>query len=242
MTIINRAPLTLAVVGTAFLAVWALGWAVGIAPPVEPPESPTLSAPPPMMDDRTVVLFDGSSWSQWRTRKGEASAWTLQGDGSIQVGPGDAVTERDFRDFQLHIEFFCPVMTDSTGQARANSGVYLHGRYEVQVLDSYGLPKAGNSCGAIYSIAPPLVNAARPPGVWQTYDIVFRAPRLDNAGEVVSPGRATVLHNGIVIHNNQILPKATAGGLDQTMPARGPILLQDHGNPIRYRNIWVREL
>ena len=129
------------------------------------------------------------------------------------------------------------------GQARSNSGVYLHGRYEVQVLDSYGLAPAGNGCGAIYSVAAPLVNASRPPGEWQTYDIVFRAPRYGPVDELLEPARVTVLHNGIAIHNNLTVPQVTPGGIEGGfMRTMGPILLQDHGDPIRYRNIWIRPL
>jgi hypothetical protein len=196
----------------------------------------------PVTDDETVVLFDGSSWSRWRTREGDPSPWEVQADGSVLVTQHDAVTDAEFGDFQLHLEFLCPPMGEREGQARANSGVYLHGRYEVQVLDSYGLAPAGNGCGAVYSIAAPLVNASRPAGEWQSYDIVFRAPRYDGAGTMVETPRLTVIHNGVVIHNNLVMPKATPGGLDMEMPQRGPILLQDHGDPIRYRNIWLREL
>ncbi|MHC4448342.1 MAG: 3-keto-disaccharide hydrolase, partial [Planctomycetota bacterium] len=160
----------------------------------------------------------------------------------VLVGGGDAITRREFLNFQLHLEFFCPEMPGQRGQARANSGVYLHGRYEVQVLESFGQPPAGNGCGAIYSIAAPLVNASRPAGSWQTYDIVFRAPRYDAVDALVELPRVTVLHNGVVIHNNVELPKPTPGGTDQTMRTMGPILLQDHGDPVRYRNIWVRSL
>lgn len=228
--------------------------AAPLPPPVAPdlhhhhdgksvPPSYTLGAPPPVIgDDRTVILFSGASWEGWRQRNGQPSRWTLEEDGSVQVRGGDAITARSFRDFHLHLEFRCPIMPDAQGQARGNSGVYLHGRYEVQVLDSYNQPIADNTCGAIYSIAAPMVNATRPAGEWQTYDITFRAPRLNDAGEIVEPARATVLLNGIVIHNNLILPHATPGGLDTTVVAEGPILLQDHGDPVRYRNIWVRDL
>ena len=133
-------------------------------------------------------------------------------------------------------------MENTQGQARANSGVYLHGRYEVQVLDSYGQEPALNGCGAVYSIAKPSENASLPPGQWQTYDIVFRAPRYDQAGTVVELPRVTVDHNGILIHDDLELPETTAGGLDREMSGAGPILLQFHGDPVRYRNIRVRSL
>ena len=141
-----------------------------------------------------------------------------------------------------NLEFLCPALKEQKGQARANSGVYLHGRYEVQVLDSFGLPVAKNGCGALYSIAAPLVNASRAPGIWQTYDIAFRAPRFDNVDALVDLPRVTVLHNGVVIHNNVELPSTTPGGSDREMRTMGPLLLQDHGDAVRYRNIWVRAL
>ena len=155
---------------------------------------------------------------------------------------GDAVSRETFGDFHLHLEFLCPPMPDAEGQARANSGVYLHGRYEVQVLDTYGQEPALGACGAVYSIAPPMVNASLPAGRWQTYDIVFLAPRFDAAGDVEVLPRVTVLHNGVVVHNNLELPGTTPGGLDRDMVAEGPLLLQDHSDPVRYRNIWIRRL
>ena len=207
-----------------------------------PPAPMSIGWSPPPFDDRTVVLFDGRSWEAWTGRDGQASPWEVQTDGSVRVRGGDAVTRRQFGDFQLHLEFYCPVMTQEQGQTRANSGVYLHGRYEVQVLDSFGQPPAANGCGALYSIAAPLVNASRPPGHWQTYDITFRGPRFDEVDALLEPPRVTVLHNGIVIHNNLALPQTTPGGLDRDLRTVGPILLQDHGDPVRYRNIWVRSL
>jgi hypothetical protein len=207
------------------------------------PASPTLGAPPPALDDRTVVLFDGTAWRGWHQRDGKPSAWRVEANGAVTVQGGDAITDAEFGDFQLHVEFRCPPMRDRAGQARANSGVYLHGRYEVQVLDSHGDAVANNGCGAVYSIASPLVNACAAPGAFQTYDIIFRAPRMGaDPTAVTEPARMTVIHNGIVIHNNLVLPHATPGGLDEKVVARGPLLLQDHGDPIQYRNIWLRRL
>jgi hypothetical protein len=197
---------------------------------------------PPAFDDKTVVLFDGSSWDGWVQRDGSPSQWVVQDDGSVLAAGGDAITKLEFLDFQLHLEFLCPLMEEKSGQARANSGVYLHGRYEVQVLDSFGLPPAANGCGALYGIAPPLVNASRPPGEWQSYDIVFQAPRYNEVDALVSRARVTVLHNGIAIHNNREIPRPTRAGLGGFMHTMGPIMLQYHGDPVRYRNIWVRRL
>ena len=130
----------------------------------DPGPSPTLGAEPPNLDDeKTVILFDGSSWDQWTNKTGEPSQWTVRDDGSIEVKPrsGDARTAAEFGDFQLHIEFRVPDMPDARGQGKGNSGVYLHGRYEVQILDSYGLDSQDNDCGAIYKVSKPLVNACR---------------------------------------------------------------------------------
>ncbi len=214
---------------------------LALAPPPAPGPSPTMGAKPPALDDRTAVLFDGRAWEGWATREGASSEWALQKDGSVQVQGGDAITRREFGEFQLLLEFLCQPAPEKQGQARSNSGVYLHGRYEVQVLDSFGEPVAPGSCGGLYSIAAPLVNAARPPGEWQTYDIVFRAARFQD-GQVAENARVTDAHNGVVIHNNLELPATTPGGLDREVKATGPLLLQDHGDPVRYRNIWVREL
>jgi hypothetical protein len=211
--------------------------------PKDPGPSPTMGAKPPALDDRTVVLFDGTSWDGWRQRDLAPSKWQVMNDGTVQVVPSsDALSKRELGDFQLHLEFRCPPMPGRTGQAKGNSGVYLHGRYEIQVLDSFGDPPAGNGCGGIYSIAAPLVNASRPGGEWQTYDIAFRAPRFDDNGQVTQLPRVTVLHNGIVIHDNLELHGTTPGGLDGDMVPSGPLLLQDHGDPVRYRNIWMRAL
>lgn len=188
----------------------------------------------------TVTLFEGSSWDGWITRDGGDSGWLVQDDGSVLVGGGDAISRRQFRDFELHVEFLIPPMEEQEGQARGNSGVYLHGIYEVQVLDSWGQEPAINSCGAIYSIAAPLVNASAPPGTWQTYDIDFRAPRYDEAGALVAPPRVTVRQNGVLVHDDLVLPGPTPGGLGDEMRPSGPVLLQDHGDPVRYRNIRVR--
>jgi hypothetical protein len=134
----------------------------------DPGPSPTLGARPPY--DDTVELFNGTAWTGWVRRDGRPSEWQVRPDGSVQVRGGDAITEETFADFQLHLEFFLPDMGEKTGQARANSGVYLHGRYEVQVLDTYGQPPAMGGCGAIYSISPPMMTANRPADTWQTYD------------------------------------------------------------------------
>lgn len=208
----------------------------------DPGPSPTLGAPPPMIDDKTIVLFDGTSWAGWQQEDGRPSQWETQEDGSVRVRGGNAITDIQFTDCRLHLEFLCPLMEGRTGQARANSGAYLHGRYEVQVLDSFGDEPGIDRCGAIYSIAPPLVAVSRPPDTWQTYDIIFRAPRFDEAGAMTAPAYMTVLHNGVVVHNHQEVPHTTTAAMDSKMVPAGPLLLQDHGCPVRYRNIWLRKL
>lgn len=193
-----------------------------------------------------VVLFDGKSFDNWVGRNGKPAEWKLL-DGVLQVQPGkgDIVTKQKFDgSFQLHIEFRVPFMPKASGQGRGNSGVYLQGRYEVQVLDSYGLKSQDNDCGGIYTVAAPKVNACKAPTVWQSYDIDFTAPQCSD-GKIREPARMTVYHNGVKIHDDVKLVKdskpvtnTTAGmGGDPCSP--GPVLLQDHGNFVQYRNIWL---
>lgn len=192
-----------------------------------------------------VVLFDGTDASKWVNRKdGQSAGWTVR-DGYMEVRPGngDIITRDQFRDYQLHVEFWLPLMANQTGQARSNSGVYNQGRIEVQVLDSYGQPPRDNEAGGIYKVSVPLRNASKKPERWQAYDIAYRAPRIGPGGKQTEQGRITVFHNGILIHNNVAFDaQTTTSGLppegnDYSKP--GPLLLQDHGNPVRYRNIWI---
>jgi hypothetical protein len=188
------------------------------------------------------VLFDGKNLSAWLARKGGEANWKIK-DGYMEVlpGSGDIYSKEGFGDFQLHLEFWLPLMADKTGQARANSGVYLQGRYEIQVLDSYGLDAQDNDCGGIYKIAKPLVNACRKPEQWQSYDVAFRAARAEGEQLKEKP-RVTVFHNGLLIHNNLEIPMPTGGAMDVDMRKPGPILLQDHGNLVRYRNLWITSI
>lgn len=186
------------------------------------------------------VLFDGKSLSGWMSVKGGPARWKVA-SGFMEVAPGSGniYTAEVFADFQLHLEFWLPLMEKSRGQARANSGVYLQGRYEAQVLDSYGLQSQDNDCGAFYRIAAPLRNACKKPERWQSYDFAFRSARVDSTGKVTENARVTLFHNGVMIHNNLELPRATPGGLDEDVTKPGPLLLQDHGNLVRFRNIWI---
>ena len=194
-----------------------------------------------------IILFDGKDLSAWKHRdSGEAAKWTLV-DGVIEIAPNtpDLISRQDFGDFQLHVEFNIPVLPPNLkSQERGNSGVYMHGRYEIQVLDSFNSETYENGmCGSIYEQKEPDINACKPAGQWQTYDITFRGPRLDGGGKVVERPRITVYHNGILIHDNiEIQKDFTRAGMSGPVPKLGPILLQNHGSKVRYRNIWILPL
>ena len=188
-----------------------------------------------------IMLFNGSDVNNWTTRDGEPARWRVE-DGVLHVVPrtGDIMSTQRLTDFYLHLEFRCPDMPHAKGQGKGNSGVFLQGRYEIQVLDSYGIGIPGKGdCGAIYNQFAPLVNACRPPMEWQTYDVIFRAPRFNTAGAMTEQVRLTVLQNGLVIHNNIQLPGVTGAAIDEAIGEPGPLLLQDHGDLVAYRNIWA---
>jgi hypothetical protein len=200
----------------------------------------TLNAKPPK---EAVVLFDGTSLEKWTKMDGSPAGW-LVADGAMQVVPkgGDICTKQLFSDHFLHLEFKLSDMPVAKGQAKSNSGVFLQGRYEIQVLDSSGwdIPGLGD-CGGIYDQYAPLVNACKPALEWQTYDVIFRAPRCE--GKVVKePTRLTVVHNGIVVQNNVQLPGVTGAPTDLNVQLPGHLRLQDHGDIVWYRNIWVVSL
>jgi hypothetical protein len=188
-----------------------------------------------------VVLFDGTDMSQWSN----AEKWLVR-DGYVISGPGDVRSKAEFGDCQVHVEWASSEEIKGSGQGRSNSGVFLMGRYELQVLDSHENPTYfDGQCGAIYKQHPPLVNASRKPGEWQVYDIVWKAPRFDEQGKLVSPAFITVLHNGVVIQDHFQLEGDTPfirPPRYMAHPDKGPISLQYHGNSVRFRNIWVREL
>lgn len=195
-----------------------------------------------------VVLFDGKDLSQWASLDGTPSQWVVN-DGYMECvkGSGYIRTLRNFGDCQLHLEFATPTPAEGSGQGRGNSGVFFGlNRYEVQVLDSFdNATYADGSAGSIYGQYPPLVNVSRPPGQWQTYDILYTAPRFDRTGKHLAPARMTILHNGVLIQHNVELTGPTSWlerAPYRAHPEKLPIALQDHGNPVRYRNIWVREL
>jgi hypothetical protein len=203
------------------------------------PTDETLGLKPPA---GAVVLFDGTDLAKWARRDGKPATWPVK-DGVFSVGPGqgDIRTKEGFGNIQLHLEFSVPYMPEARGQARGNSGVYINGRHEVQVLDSYGLDSQDNDCGGIYKQHKPAVNACKPPLQWQAYDITYRAPKVEG-GKVAAKARITVKHNGVtIIDDQEIVP--TPGGIDGDEAATsGPLLLQDHGNDVQYRNIWIKPI
>lgn len=212
---------------------------LGVGPAMVHGQTGNTSKPP----KGAIILFDGKDASKWEHRKSkEPCKWdVVDGCLVVKAGAPDLQTKQDFGDFKLHIEFWLPLMADQTSQGRANSGVYSHGRYEIQVLDSYQNPTYPfGGCGAIYEQKDPDKNAIKPPEQWNTYDITFRAPRFDKDGKVTVKPRITVIHNGVKIHDNvEIEKSSTRGGDDSPQPKVGPIMLQNHGCPIRFRNIWI---
>jgi hypothetical protein len=198
-----------------------------------------------------TVLFDGKSLDGWLKTDGKTpAAWKLVDGGAMQSGGGNIITKDKFDgSFKLHVEFRVPYMPKATGQQRGNSGVYIQGRYEVQVLDSYGLDSKDNDCGAIYEVSKPLVNACKAPAVWQSYDIEFTAPKCAD-GKITEAARITVYQNGVKVQDDvrlvrknkegqEEIVKFTRAGMETDPCTPGPIMLQDHGNPVQFRNVWL---
>lgn len=212
--------------------------------PVPPLVSPGAGAAPP---SDAIVLFDGADLSQWQDRKGNPPRWSVQ-DGAVTVvkRTGPMITRQRFGDCQLHIEWRTPADISGDGQKRGNSGVFLSDRYEIQVLDSWeNVTYVNGQAGAIYKQYIPLVNAGRKPGEWQSFDIIYQVPRFAEDGSLLSPGYLTVFHNSVLIHNHVELQGLTLNsGLPrwEAHPVKQPISLQDHGDPVSFRNIWIREL
>ena len=234
-----------------------------------PKQTPSVDTTPPQPVPTAPglkVLFGGTqadmetNWLQGNSNR--PAHWRIEGDAMVSVG-GDIVTRETFSNYQMHIEFRVPYMPDKKGQQRGNSGVFMQGRYEIQVLDSYGIKEPGTGdCGAVYHQSAPLVNACKPPLQWQTYDIAYHAPRYDEADhtKLLEPARVTVIQNGLVVQNDQVItglthivtppknapvaptgvPKPIAPPEDLSTP--GPIRLQFHGNTVAFRNIWILPL
>jgi hypothetical protein len=218
---------------------------------VTPGSTFSLGAPAP---SDAVVLFDGRDLSKWQDNQGHDATWKVH-DGYVETAPrGGSIRTRDkWPDFQLHVEWAAPTPPKGTGQGRGNSGILINGMYEVQVLDSYQAKTyPDGQAGAIYGQMPPLVNASKPPGEWQSYDIIFEVPRWDDEGKLVKKAVVTVFHNGVLVQNHYEFTGGTDGISREipwkTLPKYTPhppevfIALQDHNNPVRYRNIWIRKL
>lgn len=271
----NKPPLFAFVVAAAFVALRldAQQPPPSDLPPPEAteywtPVPPIVTAAPGQPPSDAIVLFAGSSLAEWEPAKAKGKMWRLE-DGAMVVdstkyspeeaeriaatpgrkpdSPWDGLrTKRAFGDVQLHLEFRCPAVVVGKSQGRGNSGVFFMEYYEVQVLDSYDNPTYVNGqAGSVYKQFPPLVNASRPPGEWQTYDIVFIAPRFDDAGRLVSPARITAFHNGVLIQHDVHLTGPTLWRGQPKYKAHAaklPLILQDHNNLTAFRNIWIREL
>jgi hypothetical protein len=232
----------------ALVASAAIAQEPGPFPP--PKNEPTVVTPGKNNSDPpsdAIVLFNGQNLSHWQTADSAPAKWkVIDGYAEVVAGTGDILTRDKFGDCQLHIEWATPATPKGEGQERGNSGVFLMGRYEVQVLDSYeNKTYYHGQAGSVYKQYAPLVNASRKPGEWQTYDIIFHAPRFDEQGKVVDRARVTVVHNGVLIQNNVEIYGITYNDRPAIYITHSPlesIRLQDHGNPVRYRNIWIRRL
>jgi len=233
----------------AFLAVFLLNTAClhsqeGPQPRVVDPGKPGVAP------SDAIVLFDGKDMSEWVHDNGEPAKWTVHNGVMIcKSGTGDIRSKHKFASAQIHVEFATPNMPQAKSQARGNSGVYIQGRYEVQVLDSYQNPTYANgSCGALYGQYAPLVNVCRPPGEWQIYDIVFHPPKCGSDGNITQPGTLTVLHNGVLVQDHVTIQGITTLGDKTNVCEPGPLRLQDHHHPdvkdtlMQFRNIWYRPL
>jgi hypothetical protein len=226
-------------------------WQLAEETEVWEPVPPVVSTPVNAAPSDAVVLFDGKDLSKWESVNGGAAAWTV-GKGALTVaaGKGDIRTKESFCDAQLHIEWKTPTKITGAdgklleGQGRSNSGVFFQERYEIQVLDSYNNKTYPNGqAGSVYKQTIPLANATRAPGEWQTYDIIFTSPKFDG-DKLTKPGYVTVLHNGVLVQNHVEIQGATAWIGKPVYEAHGcaPLRLQDHGNPVSFRNIWLRKL
>jgi hypothetical protein len=197
-----------------------------------------------------IVLFDGTTAAQWVYRDGRPAQWPVIGGSLVsKSGTGNIYSRQKYGSAQIHVEFATPDMPNAHGQARANSGVYLQGRYEIQILDSYNNPTYSNgSAGALYGQYAPLVNVSRPPKEWQFYDIIFHAPKCGPGRQLSTPGTVTVLYNGVLVQDNVTIRGRTTSSDDTNVCEDGPLMLQDHYHPdvketfMQFRNIWIRPI
>jgi hypothetical protein len=215
-------------------------------PPIVTPGSEFSHGAPPTSD--AIVLFNGKDLSQWENDKGADPQWVIHGD-YMECKPksGYIYTKEKFGDFQLHLEWAEPKNVHGNSQERGNSGVFLQGQFEIQVLDNYDNPTyPDGQCGAVYGQSPPLANVCKKPDQWQTYDIIFRAARWSDDHQLVSPAYVTVIQNGVLVQNHQAILGPTGhkilANYKHELPPTGKLGLQDHGNPIRFRNIWIRNV
>ena len=216
-------------------------------PPVVTPGLPGLpDRPGTAPSDAVVLLGPGTGWKAWRrSADPEPSEWSVDADGIGQVNPGkgNIRTRAEFGDCHIHVEWQVPEGRECNGQSGCNSGVYVMGRYEVQILGAFDNDTyPGGTAGAWYNQHVPLANPCRPPGEWNTYDIIFRAPRFDANGKQLEPPMGTVIFNGVVVQNNAIIKGPTGSSMLKGPASKGPLFLQDHSDPIRFANIWVRPL
>ncbi|MBN2507848.1 MAG: DUF1080 domain-containing protein [Verrucomicrobia bacterium] len=233
---------TLALLALTSMA--AFSWTAAAADARKSPEPPvTDPGPPGGPSSDAVVLFSGKDMAQWKNEKGGEPRWRLEDGAMVVNGTGSLISKEVFGDCQLHVEWATPSKVEGSGQGRGNSGVYLQGRYEIQVLDSYqNTTYFDGQAGAYYGHSAPMVNASRKPGEWQSYDIIFHPPKHDTAGKVI-PGSLTVFHNGVLVQDHvPVHGKATTAAHFAGVTPKGPVVLQDHGNPVRFRNIWIRPL
>ncbi|MCF0167642.1 MAG: DUF1080 domain-containing protein [Bacteroidales bacterium] len=222
-------------------------WSKVKQPRVVTPGSITTNSAP----SDAIVLFDGTNLNEWRNSDGSDASWIINKDGTMTVNKstGDILTRRNFKNYQLHLEWKVPADVTGSGQSRGNSGVYMQNIYEIQILDSYdNLTYPYGSAGSIYNQSSPLVNAMRKPGEWNVYDIIYTAPVFGADGNYVRKPTITIIHNGVLVQNNtEIIGRSESGDFvrDVKEHGDGPIKLQSHGDPsepISFRNIWIREL
>lgn len=216
------------------------------APPVVTPGSFSTPDAPAKPPSDAIVLFDGTDVSQWESVKGGPAPWKVE-DGAMVTAQTDIQTKQKFGDVQVHVEYTEPTPATGTSQGRGNSGVFLMGQFEIQVLDNYNNPTyPDGQAAAVYAQTPPMANACRPPGEWQVYDIAFTAPRLDAQGNVSTPAYVTVFHNGVLVQNHTAIMGPTGPGrltdYHNVHASEGPLRLQYHNGAVRFRSVWVRPL